>query len=98
MDITVDSTLIGPLVAYAMNNIDTEGGCCPRCCAPCWALGKLLVNGQLDTAVAAYAANTSDGGKWTWWDGDRVDRGWLTNAWRRTDCHEPMAHHGNGDA
>jgi hypothetical protein len=90
MDVTVDTEHLGPLVGYALNMID-PAGCCPRCCAPCWALAELLQRGQLDTIAAAYIDGAGSG-TWVWWDGDRVDRTWLGHAWRRTDCHAPLRH------
>lgn len=58
-------------------------GCCPTCCAPCAALKALLDAGTLDDAVRHRTTSS-------WWDATngRVDRDWLSKAWRMTSCHE----------
>lgn len=90
MNVTVPAVVIGQLAAEALNRIDDEG-CCPRCCAPCHAVRTLLTLGQLDAIMRTFIIEC--GGGWRWWDGDRVDRAWLADAWARTDCHEPMGNH-----
>jgi hypothetical protein len=72
---------------YAEQDDDWEG-CCPRCCAPCAALKRLLDDGQLDELLThAPAAVNSE-----WWAVDHlgrggVDREWLEKAWQLTACH-----------
>ena len=63
-------------------------GCCPWCCGPCWALSRLLRLDQLDGLVRDHVTGPS--GQRYWWDygNDRVDREWLSRAWRMTACHE----------
>lgn len=82
----VDVEAAGWLAAHALNDVsraDGDEGCCRRCCAPCWAIYRLLQDGQLDALVRPVA----DG--YDWWDeaAGRVDRELLDRAWRMTDCH-----------
>lgn len=64
-------------------------GCCPRCCAACYALNQLAANGELEVYLAG-SPEPLDGT--AWWDDERqmVDRAWLFRAWANADrlgCH-----------
>lgn len=63
---------------------ERDEGCCPECCGPCFALRTLLNAGQLDELLATDPATEG----MLWWVKGRVDREWLTRAWRLTDCHD----------
>lgn len=90
--VTLPAEEAGQLARFALDMLfmgDQEEGCCPRCCAPCWALQQLLDAGRLDALIAPIAK--ADG--WTddkiaWWDGRQVRRDFLARAWRMTECHE----------
>lgn len=86
-DVTLPARVAELLIADALGALwgaDETTGCCPACCGPCSALKELLDAGRLDDLVREYGRDCF------WWDeaNDRVDREWLTGAWRMTACHE----------
>jgi hypothetical protein len=61
--------------------------CCPVCCGPCWAIKRLLTDGQLDELVGlrGWAAGSS------WWNDTlkQVDRTWLYGIWAHpSECED----------
>jgi hypothetical protein len=84
-DVTLDHTVAGWLVAGHLNQLysaDQDLGCCPVCCGPCSALKALAESGQLEECLGDTAAGCD------YWVDGRVDRSFLTRAWRMTCCHE----------
>lgn len=80
----IDAKVAEMLVLGHINMLwmkDQDEGCCPVCCGPCWALKWLLDSGQLEDIIA------DAGPGHFWWKG-AVDREWLAQAWRMSECHE----------
>lgn len=74
--------------AYPANN-----GCCYECCPVCFTIHELYVNGELDIWVRQGRVEPDS----IWWDVEntRVDRAWLSRAWKdavdgRRKCHRPV--------
>lgn len=83
--VVVNREVMALLLDAALDKLwyaEQEEGCCPRCCAECVALRRLLESDQLDDLVRSRAEGND------WWDAanNRVDRDWLARAWRFTDC------------
>jgi len=67
---------------YLNDDMGTEDGCCPDCCAPCGVVREIDQAGLLDTVVT-WAPNHLWGDGTMWWRNGSVDRTWLYAIW---DC------------
>ncbi len=74
----------------AGGDADDFRGCCPECCAPCWALSRLRDLDLLDEWARSWPEECTPNTSYWHPDFELIDRAWLNRAWMDADklgCH-----------